>query len=88
MATSKVNGAMDHQDALKMLSSLNQKADALRAGDEKARDAMVAECLALAAKLETPSETFMRVMWSHVSKPPGLFPVKMTDRCGRTVHAT
>jgi len=84
MSTS--NTTTSHEAAFDVLKTLNTDAEALRSGDQKARDAMIADCFALIAKLETPEETFVRNMWNSVS----ILPVSrsMSDRRPFTGHAS
>ncbi|KAK5944194.1 hypothetical protein PMZ80_003475 [Knufia obscura] len=64
------NGIGIHDEASDVLQSLNKNAEALRAGNKQARDAMVSDCFRLVASLETPGEAFMRIMWTHSIYPP------------------
>lgn len=86
MATAVPDGTTGYEAALDVLNSLNTRAEAVRLGDQKARDAMIADCFSLIAKLETPSETFIRTMWTHVSMRS--IPRNESDRCVFIVDAS
>lgn len=70
MATSlpSINGT-GNNETFESLQRLNKNAEALRNGNSKAREAMVADCFSLIADLETPNETFVRLMWPYLIQP-------------------
>ena len=50
-----------------ILSSLNENAEALRAGEVGARERVVSEARLLISSLETPYEGLLRMLWAEVS---------------------
>ena len=51
------------------LHRLNKNAEALRGGNPRAREAMIADCFSLIADLETTYETITRLIWPYVIQP-------------------
>ena len=68
-------GTSSYGEAFEVLKSLNGNAETLRTGHAQARDALISDCFRLVASLETPSETFMRTLWTHVCASGGLIPL-------------
>lgn len=60
---------VSNDEAFDSLQRLNKNAEALRGGDSRAREAMIADCFSLIAGLERPNETLTRLMWPYVIHP-------------------
>lgn len=64
---STTNGSVKYEaQAFEVLGDIQKHAEAMKNGDPKARDSLVADCFKMIAALETPGETFMRIMWNYV----------------------
>lgn len=72
MQTVSPTSVASNDDAFESLERLNKNAEALRKGDTRAREAMIADCFSLMADLENPNETFVRLIWPYLTQPVAL----------------